>query len=310
MLFGKYTIRLAFLTDAELPRYKGSTIRGAFGHALKRVTCALRREDCGSCLLADTCPYCLIFETPPSRHGPRGPTPSHPFVIEPPETTSEYFHPGDPLELRLLLFGAANDLLPYFVYAFEQLGEVGLGRGIRGHRGRVRLESVRCGDETIYSQADRTLRRVKPVRLDLTDLDGLAGPVDRIALQLVTPLRLKRQNKMQADLPFHVLVRACFRRIADLARHADEPEPGLDYQGLVKRAEHIRITHHALKWFDWRRYSNRQQNEMFLGGIVGSVTYQGPLSEYFRLIRFAETVHLGKATTFGLGKVRIIDTHA
>ena len=41
------------------------------------------------------------------------------------------------------------------------------------------------------------------------------------------------------------------------------------------------------------------------GGLVGSVTYEGDLGEYLPLIEFSEKAHLGKNTSFGLGKIKI-----
>jgi hypothetical protein len=48
-----------------LPLFKGSTLRGGFGHAFKRVVCALRKTNCSECLLKERCVYSYIFETPP-----------------------------------------------------------------------------------------------------------------------------------------------------------------------------------------------------------------------------------------------------
>ncbi|MDD5167693.1 MAG: hypothetical protein PHN75_02670 [Syntrophales bacterium] len=45
MLFGSYLFTGVSDDDAILPEYKGSTLRGVFGHARKRVVCALRRRD-------------------------------------------------------------------------------------------------------------------------------------------------------------------------------------------------------------------------------------------------------------------------
>jgi len=53
MLYGKYLFSSVFEDDAVLPYYKGSTFRGVFGHALKKVVCALRRQDCYGCLLRE-----------------------------------------------------------------------------------------------------------------------------------------------------------------------------------------------------------------------------------------------------------------
>ena len=120
---------------------------------------------------------------------------------------------------------------------------------------------------------------------------------------MVTPLRLKFENRLKADLPFHVMVRAMLRRISSLFNHCGEGEPNLDYRGLVKRAEEIRISDDNLRWYDWRRYSFRQDQSMLMGGVVGSITYEGKIGEYMPLIDFCSTVHLGKQTTFGLGKI-------
>ena len=44
---------------------------------------------------------------------------------------------------------------------------------------------------------------------------------------------------------------------------------------------------------------------MLMGGMVGNVTYSGDLAEFLPLIRFCEKTHLGKQTSFGLGKIEI-----
>ena len=120
---------------------------------------------------------------------------------------------------------------------------------------------------------------------------------------MVTPLRLKYENRLKADLPFHVMARAMLRRVSSLFNSYGAGEPNLDYSGLVKRAEEIRIVEDNLRWYDWRRFSFRQEQSMLMGGVVGSVTYEGKMGEYMPLIDFCSEVHLGKQTTFGLGKI-------
>ncbi|RLB01906.1 MAG: CRISPR-associated protein Cas6, partial [Deltaproteobacteria bacterium] len=53
MLFGRYRIECSFENEAILPYFKGSTIRGVFGIALKRVVCALKQLKCEECLLSE-----------------------------------------------------------------------------------------------------------------------------------------------------------------------------------------------------------------------------------------------------------------
>ena len=135
MLICAYDFHCQFTTPALLPEFKGSMLRGAFGHALKKVVCALGRQHCDNCLLAPTCVYAFIFETnktvPITNNGrPRNSGPPLPFVLKPPLAPDRDYRPGDPLEFGLTLFGRANDFLPHIVYAVEQMGESGLGKKI------------------------------------------------------------------------------------------------------------------------------------------------------------------------------------
>ena len=93
-------------------------------------------------------------------------------------------------------------------------------------------------------------------------------------------------------------------RISSLFNCYGNGEPELDYKGLVNRAKNVRIIVSDLNWYDWHRYSHRQDNTMLMGGMVGSVTYEGDIEEYMPLIGLCQRVHLGKQTSFGLGKIK------
>jgi hypothetical protein len=302
MLYGEYRFQSVFEGDALLPSFKGSTFRGVFGTALKRVVCALKREDCSECILREQCVYCRVFEAPAD--GDRGePAQFHPFVIEPPLSEETVFRLDDRFDFTLILFGWANDYLPYFVYAFREMGRLGVGRHVRGERGRFRLLRVLSGGQPVYSAEDDLLRPADAadLSLDPAPLQADRETVVRVVLQ--TPLRLKFDNRLTAELPFHVLVRAMLRRISALNRNFADGEPELDYRGLVARAQEVRVVDSSIGWFDWRRYSNRQEQGMLMGGMAGEVVYRGRLGEFMPLLKYSGKVHIGKATTFGLGKV-------
>ncbi|MCD6306076.1 MAG: CRISPR system precrRNA processing endoribonuclease RAMP protein Cas6 [Deltaproteobacteria bacterium] len=333
MRYGTYTFICRFETDAVLPPYKGSTFRGVFGIALRNVACALKRQECVNCLLKTRCLYARVFETRLALDVPEGSrisTPPHPFVIEPPETEQMTFKPGDEAACDLLLFGEINRSLPYFVYAFEQMGRIGIGKRVNGKRAGFTLKEVRDHGRTVYGDAEHRLSLSGPGEdLVLSDPGAAAvrptvarrgkkvgtrsrgteapGQGDmRVQVRLQTPLRLKYENEIRADLPFHVLVRAMLRRISSLMNAWAEGEPDLDYKGLIERAGEVRIADNHLRWFDWKRYSNRQERKMFMGGMLGSVTYEGALAEYLPLLHFCEKVHIGKNTSFGLGKIQFL----
>ena len=47
----RYRIAFEVTEPVHLPEYSGSTIRGAFGGALRRVACMTRQKDCKACPL-------------------------------------------------------------------------------------------------------------------------------------------------------------------------------------------------------------------------------------------------------------------
>ncbi|MBW1924972.1 MAG: CRISPR system precrRNA processing endoribonuclease RAMP protein Cas6 [Deltaproteobacteria bacterium] len=314
MLFGKYRFICELQGDAILPYYKGSTFRGVFGHALKRVVCVLKQRECEACPLKARCVYATVFETPVAMQVPEGSkisTPPHPFVIEPPLTEQRDFKKGETFECALLLFGKVNKYIPHFVYAFAEMGKLGIGKRVNGRRAGFRLEEVRNGTEVLYSAREQYIKRDHPIEhlaLNREQVlsDGKTQKATPIRVTLQTPLRLKFRNALsRADLPFHVLVRAMLRRVSALFNVWNGGEPDLDYRGLVRRAEDVTMVRNDLSWFDWQRYSNRHERRMLMGGMVGSVVYEGRLGEFMPLLELSSKVHLGKNTSFGLGKMDV-----
>ena len=171
-------------------------------------------------------------------------------------------------------------------------------------RGKYSLEKVQYDGHLIYENHESKVKIPDALAsLSFKDLDNVSDKAMRLKLNFHTPLRLKFRNQLQAKLPFHILVRAMLRRISSLFFYYGNGEPPLDYKSLTHEANQIQIVDSNLKWFDWRRYSNRQDQAMLMGGITGSIVYEGKLSKYLPFIEVCSKVHLGKQSTFGLGTI-------
>jgi hypothetical protein len=141
--FGQFEFVLRTLDNIRLPTYKGSTLRGGFGHAFKKVVCVNKDRVCESCLLKGKCVYSYIFETPPPSNTlkmRKYPFAPHPFIITPPLEEKRTYREGDTLCFELTLIGKSIDFLPYFIYTFDELGRMGIGKG----KGKYQLEEVRA----------------------------------------------------------------------------------------------------------------------------------------------------------------------
>ena len=308
----KFTIEAS--EPLALPDYKGSTFRGAFGNAFKRVVCALKRNDCRECLLKTRCVYVYVFETsPPEGTDIMGMNKyeavPHPFVIEPPEENKRAYNNGDILHFNLILAGKGIDYLPYFLYTFEELGRIGIGKG----RGKYKFLSVRDGDDPVYSIEDRVLRNTASKELHIqedfepgADTDSDLDLNETITLRFLTPARIKHQRSLAVELDFHILIRSLLRRLCLLYYfHCGGKEPSWDYKGIIKEAEKIAIEKDSLAWRDWERYSSRQDVRMKMGGVMGEVTYKGNLKPFTSILKAGSMLHIGKGTSFGLGKYEI-----
>jgi len=307
MLFGKYTFTCRFESNAILPVFKGSTLRGVFGLALKRVVCALKQQTCDECPLRTHCLYTQIFETDLAFGKPQKGNVSaqpHPFVIVPPLTEKTDYSPGEEFSCDLILFGEFNQKLPYFIYAFQQMGRIGIGKKINGCRSRFSLQSVATESQKIYTADDDKIYPQKEKQY-LSIPENLVETDDEISVRITfeTPFRSKYKIYPANGMSFDTLARTMTRRMTALLNAYGAGEPAIDYSGLIQAAEGIQLKEHRLNWFDWQRFSNRQHQRMPMGGITGYATYNGKMNRFWKLIEFCINTHIGKQTAFGLGKI-------
>lgn len=288
--------------------YLGSAIRGGFGRSLRRTVCVTHLRDCHPCPLQPRCPYVYLFETPGAEkagsfHLDRAP---HPLVICPPGP-EEPVH--DLLAVRTVLIGPAVNYLPHVIWAFHSLGLSGLG----AQRSPYILRSVEVDGggkpSTLWEASNPVLLKAgyRPVRIG--DESAQPTPASRVRLRFCTPLRIRFQRRLCTRLTFPVLMTNVLRRLHLLDQVHGDGGWRFDHAELIRAAESVRCTAYELRWHDWTRYSSRQNTKMQLGGLLGTVTFEGDLGPFMPYLRAAELVHVGRNTSFGLGRMVIEEVH-
>lgn len=311
VLRARVTLRL--LTATTLPPYKGALLRGGFGYAFQRASCAQScwgyAERCNAAML---CPYRWVFETP----HPEGVPHLHdlqdvprPFVIEPPLDHKRAYAAGDALEFGLVLLGRGIDYLPYFLHGFAQLAETGLGRELaKAQLERVEiLEPFRPVGVSVYQDGHAVARSALPL-LNLAELPTRAEamPAD-LRLKLRTPLRVKSRGTFIETLDLAAIVQStCWRIGALTVFHG----PGLwhpDHRPLVEAARAVRVERADVRWEDWERTSTRggESRKMTLGGLLGTATLREVPTNVRAALLAASVLHVGKAAVFGHGWVDV-----
>lgn len=300
----RYRVTLEALEPLNLPAYLGSTLRGAFGQAFRRLACPSRGD--GACPVPETCPYELIFDTklPPDAPALRSYDEiPRPFVIAPPPAAMREYPAGSEVAFELTLIGRARQFFPYFVVTFREVD--GLGRGRRAVKLR-RIEVVHplAGESQSVYTAEQNLVRAHEVTVSLSDR-GPAPPTGPLRIRFLTQTRLKHEGMIVRRPEFQVLFRALLRRLSSLALFHCDTRLEVDYRGLIAEAEEIKLVRDETRWEEWTRYSSRQGQRMAWGGFTGTATYEGNFTPFWPYLVFGQWTHVGKAATFGLGQYRL-----
>ena len=296
--------RFYFGTDDKphLPAYPGSAWRGAFGHALKKTVCVVRNTPCNQCILKDACAYSYVFETPPPANSEKMrkyTAAPHPFVFQFPQISLEA---KSDYSLDLILFGHGQRYLPYIIHSLKKAGEDGIG----GQQQVFRLQTIesmtqprQC--EIIYQNGE--LKPQPP-----TALQTLPTMPGQIEIRFHSPLRIKQDSKniTARDFNFGAFFGILLRRLSMISYfHTDTPLE-IDFAALTAKARSVQFTSQQLKWYDWTRYSSRQQTEMNMGGLIGSVHLDmQDLEDFWPYLWLGQWTHLGKGTSMGMGAYSI-----
>lgn len=298
----RYRLDFTVTQPLHLPAYAGSTLRGAWGAALRTASCMTKQATCDGCPLLATCPYAAIFESRPPQDG----APSlqdfsqvpKPYVIEPPELGERDYAPGEVLAFHLVLAGRALEHLPLILWAWVKAFRRGIGRG-DGTAELLRVVQVGetdTADTLVFDGPDGSIRDHTPAVSPAPTFG------EAVTLRFHTPLRLQTNGRRASadELTARKLLMALVRRSALICEFHGPGRLDVDFTDLARRADGI-ASRTDLHWQDWTRYSSRQQQKMALGGVVGEWSLSGDLLPFASFLHLGQWLHVGKEATFGLG---------
>jgi hypothetical protein len=305
-----HEVTVRFLERAVVPPYEGSMIRGAFGRAFKESCCPFPHDGNG-CPLGEKCPYGYVFETSPPegmRDFSKNQQMPRPYVFEPPESTRLEYEPGERMRFGFTVVGRAADYMPYFVYAFSRMGEMGVGR----KRARYRLERIVARNPFSGERAevfDGEVARNRRLPVTWEDAAREAGKLDRerVRVEFLTPTQVRFRGEVASWAPpFAGLAQALLIRIPMLAAvHCGELWRE-DFRALVERARAVKTVRDETSWVSFRRFSSFKKRQEPLEGVVGEAEYAGPLEEFLPLLCMGQLTHAGRHAVFGLGRYKML----
>lgn len=289
----RYRFTFRCQNDWHMPVYAGSTLRGIFGHALLATVCVCGQREQHS----PNCPYSHIFTAPPNAqlHRSLQNTPPQPYVFEPPLNGKTHYRSGENYVFHLVLFGQSRLLLSLIVSAMKYAFQHDTGKTSRiGQLCDLAIEHNQQW-HSIQTETGYLLKHSQNIMLQQT------LPMDW-RMTLHTPLRIQQhQHIVKADhLSPEIILRQSMRRVSAIAQlYFDQPLCA-DYSQLSALAQTVQGEINV-RWQDWQRYSNRQQTNMKLGGLIGECILRDVPAELAALLFIGQWTHIGKETVFGLG---------
>lgn len=262
-----------------LPAWKGSMVRGALGWAFQRIAGSAPAPVWPG--LAPGTTFSTAIHEPQECW--QTPTATPPWSLACDDHRQD-FRDGGILHGNLFLFG---DNPPWQLLLWEEA----------------------FADAARYGLGDRRI----PATLETWDHHEstwpMAPPDARAAtLCLVTPCRLQDRGANCTTLSPPAIARALLRRWRSLHRQLVGYEPSLPLpsQELARAADHLTASARTDECLDITRWSNRQERQVRMPGIIGTVTIAGGSFPLFApLFALAPLLHVGKQANFGLGQVEV-----
>lgn len=258
--------------DKSPLEFMGSTLRGAFGVSLKKVSCINPNYECLGCFAQKNCLYYNFFEVKNKFH-------SYRFSKA---LADENF------DFTLYLFEDSCEKLPFILSALKEMITI---QGLGVERKLFQIESITCNGVQVLNGHSFDLGAVIPKEFEINDYSNCA------TLFLKTPLRIKSENKLLRSKPsLEQILASIFNRISEIK--------GLPLEKLPFKPEYQELQSN-INFHDLTRYSNRQQTKMQIGGILGHICYTNLDTKSYQLLKLGEILGVGKQTVFGLGEIKI-----
>lgn len=282
--------------------YFGSTWRGAFGNALRRLCCPWGSSaNCSTCQQSDTCAYHLCYEKKSDEPG--FPNPPRPYIVNPLPLEESSL-----VKVKLTLIGTAADYAPSMLVAMQMAGENGIGKGrIRCDLAALKRALPSGHHVDIGTPEGKNL----PASFLLAQhLRAIAVPPSPWRVKILHPLRIRKNGQDLRHLDWVATWKSFAIRLALLSNlyNSGERLPQADWQALLTFLAKLGVSQGKTQIFSWRRYSSTQKRHVRMDGLTQDCLISPPSGLehlWWRWWQAAALLHVGKGANMGMGWIQI-----
>ncbi len=274
-------ISLISMETAVLPAFLGSTLRGALGQALHH----------------DTNAFNYLYNQRARNDNQQDIV--NPYVVVPSSIHKTAYHADEELSFEIYLLGDAAQYGQSIIKALRGIQELGLGAS-RHLFTLVKVmhsldQRVIWQDDIFYEAAMQST--ILPYRC-------LFG-IKQLAIRTRTPLRIRRDGALLEKIDFPTIIRNITRRVESLATRYGGWVDKEEIERIQMLSKEVSLIQDCLELKNMERYSTRLGEKMDFSGLMGMVRFEGELTPFVPWLYGAQILHIGRNTTFGMGRIEV-----
>ena len=284
--FSRIRLEYKAITDFKQPYFLGSAIRGVLGRRLKKIVCIKINEECKNCEFNKTCPYTVVFETELYLNQPSK------YVMIP-EYEEKEVKKGNSIYVDITLLGNTLEYWQFIIEALRTTINLGKGRLIKHE------------NNFYYHPFEEKYFPIKSFipKFEAKDFFSLNIDNNHMILKLYpTSLRFKGKYVLAREFNKDFFVKALVSRISNVAKNYGNKNDKI----FIDKTK-FEIEKKEFKPFPMIRWSNRKKRKMKIPAFTGYLKLTGDLQEIYPYIKIAENINIGKATSLGLGRLKIVE---
>ncbi|HBE04387.1 MAG: hypothetical protein A2096_02260 [Spirochaetes bacterium GWF1_41_5] len=289
----KYSYLRFCLNCAELRAwFPEAVFRGALGYTLIKKYCLQKNHEknCRICPFNKHCINALFFHPEPAAESIiKTSTPPMPFSLFARNVSGQWF-------LFFILIGPAMEYSAELIDAICEMGREGVSR-TKIKFSVLNIMDMHTGIE-LFNQNTSIIKKPACGEFNLSLLKGNSAA----DLQIITlsPWRIQIQSKLTRSWQFEDLVKKLLLRYSLLL--STYSGMNYEYSEFLEMAGQVILVNNNLRLVSRRRFSSTQQSIIDMDGMIGKMTFHGPVRDFEKLLEFGALFGIGKNTAFGCGR--------
>lgn len=297
--------------DVFFPLNPVNSFRGAMGYALRQISC-FQKENvdkyaCSNCCKVGNCAYALCYETNKSHlrintnifNSNEIP---HLMNIDSGFPGNTLIKAGKSFSFYVRLLGNAVNVIPYIIVAAKKAAVIGI-RDIAADLVSIIDEST---GKTIWSVQNDNIILPELENLIIQEPNCNNKEKCEIKLNFVTPVSFKNKKTggITREPDFSRIIGSLMRRYT-FFEATEGRKLNWHFSEISELASKVKISGMNIETVSWERYSTRQEQRIPVSGVIGTVSYIGPILGFEDLLNAGDVLRCGRSVTLGQGRINI-----